>query len=277
MDSQEQQNPDQYNRNMHKAGDRIWTGLFLLAAGFLLLIYKMGAPIPSWLFTWPMLLIAIGLFTGIRHRFTNPSWIILIGVGVFFSWDNWYPDTNIRQYIAPVIIILVGLAFILRPKKNCATRRQERRRARWERRTGWRNDWYDQQYRQQGQGPTPPTSFNTGTGSTETLEISSVFGSIKKRVLSKDFRGGEIVCFMGGAEIDLGQADIAGQIILDVTQIFGGTKLIIPPNWDLKSEIAAVFGGVEDKRPMVATAVDPNKTIILRGTSVFGGIEINSY
>ena len=45
---------------------RIWSGLILVAAGVLLLAYKMGAPIPQWVFTWPVLLIAIGLLAGIK-------------------------------------------------------------------------------------------------------------------------------------------------------------------------------------------------------------------
>ena len=73
------------------------------------------------------------------------------------------------------------------------------------------------------------------------------------------------------------QADIQGRVELEVNQVFGGTKLIVPAHWEIKSEIAAVLGSVEDKRPLRGTTTDEKKVLILRGTTVFGGIDINSY
>jgi hypothetical protein len=73
------------------------------------------------------------------------------------------------------------------------------------------------------------------------------------------------------------QADIQGEIELDLTQIFGGCKLIVPSHWEIKSELVNIFGGVEDKRPTQNINTDHSKVIILRGTSIFGGIEIRSY
>jgi hypothetical protein len=51
----------------------------------------------------------------------------------------------------------------------------------------------------------------------------------------------------------------------------------VPSNWLVKPQIAAVFGGVEDKRSVQNAVFDPNKVLILDGTSIFGGIEIRSY
>ncbi len=83
--------------------------------------------------------------------------------------------------------------------------------------------------------------------------------------------------FMGGAEINPMQADIQHPVILEVNNIFGGTKLIIPSNWDVKNEISAVFGGVEDKRSFNNSVPDSNKKILLKGSCVFGGIEVTNY
>ncbi len=40
------------------------------------------------------------------------------------------------------------------------------------------------------------------------LNINTAFGSVKKIILSKNFKGGEINNFMGGTEINLMKADI---------------------------------------------------------------------
>ncbi len=116
-----------------------------------------------------------------------------------------------------------------------------------------------------------------GDKSLETeIDIVSIFSGVKKRVLSKQFQGGDITCVFGGAEVNLTNADFISPIVLDVTMIFGGTKLIVPANWELRSEVAAIFGGIDDKRPQPSVSV-PEKTIIVKGTLMFGGVEVNSF
>ena len=104
-----------------------------------------------------------------------------------------------------------------------------------------------------------------------------IFGGTKKNVLSKDFKGGDVVNVFGGTELNLTQADIKGTAVLELTTIFGGTKLIVPSNWSIKSEAVTIFGGIEDKRQLPATQEAPEKLLLLRGTVLFGGIDIKSF
>jgi predicted membrane protein len=57
--------------------------------------------------------------------------------------------------------------------------------------------------------------------------------------------------------------------------VMGGTKLIVPSNWEVRSQLTSIFGNVEDKRQSASTNSD--KVLILDGSSVFGGIEIKNY
>ena len=82
---------------------------------------------------------------------------------------------------------------------------------------------------------------------------------------------------MGGAEINLQQADIKQPVTLEVNNVFGGTKIILPSNWDIKNEVTAVFGGVEDKRPYQSIVTNPDKILVIKGSVTFGGIEIQNY
>lgn len=234
-------------------GPRYGSGLFLLLAGFVLLAYKMGAPIPGWLFTWPVLLIAIGILTGIKSRFHNPGSYVLMLIGGVFLADQSIPGIDLHRYIAPIILIGLGFIFLLRPRHRCGYRRY-----RWE------------GYAAGSAGPFPSTGEDY-------LDVHAVFSGVKKNIQSKDFKGGQIVCFMGGAEISFMQADIQKPVILEVNNVFGGTKLVIPGNWEVQIEVSAVFGGVEDKRVFQNTVPDPEKKVILRGSCVFGGIEIANY
>ena len=80
------------NNLTRRTGSRIWQGLVLVGAGFLLLAYKMGAPIPYWIFTWPMILITIGFFIGVQSRFQNVGAFILIAIGGIFLADKLIPE-----------------------------------------------------------------------------------------------------------------------------------------------------------------------------------------
>lgn len=261
--------PNDFNRYGGKGMPRIWSGLLLIAAGVVLLAYKMGAPIPGWVFTWPVLLIGIGLLTGVKSRFQNPGAFIMIVVGVVFLIDQTNPALNFHNYIVPAILIAVGLIYIFRPRNSC-NRRVSRR------------------FQRSNYGSTvPATSAQAGYADKQTnkireedeeyLEVNAVLGGVKKIILSKNFKGGEITCFMGGAEINLSQADLQQPVVLEVNNVFGGTKLVVPANWNIKNEINVVFGGVEDKRNINNQMPDPSKVMVLKGTCVFGGIEISNY
>jgi hypothetical protein len=56
----------------------------------------------------------------------------------------------------------------------------------------------------------------------------------------------------------------------------GGAKLVLPAHWNVKSEITAIMAGIDDKRQRAA-AMDPNKTLTLKGSVFMGGIEIRNY
>jgi predicted membrane protein len=250
----ENENKARFSTERH---DRFWTGLALIIVGACLLAKKAGADFPYWFFTWPMLLILAGIITGIRHRFQNASWLIMLAIGGFFLSDKIMLDWNLRPYFWPVAIIGVGLVFILRPKK--CHRRQERLAEVESTNFGG------------------ATSGQTVNSSADVIESVSIFGGVKRVVTSKNFKGGEIICFMGGAEYNLSQADISGPIEIEIIQGFAGTKLIVPPHWEIRSEFVAIFAGIEDKRHAQPGTFDPNKILIIKGVTIFGGIEIKSY
>jgi hypothetical protein len=248
--------------------DRFWTGFIFLLAGLGLLLEKMDLGLPEWLFTWPALCIIIGLVIGVRHGFRNPAWFIMVGVGVFFLSDEIVVDLDFKKYFFPVIIIAVGLLFLFRPKRK------------------WhisKNDEHDDM--QYPASPAPASGYDEKAAgqssdylSSDAIDSVSIFSGVKKVVTSKNFRGGDIVCFMGGAEVILSQADIQGPVELEIFQMFGGTKLIVPAHWEVRTaEAVAIFSGVEDKRMAQAGNFDPKKILIIKGVSIFGGIEIKSY
>ena len=188
--------------------------------------------------------------------------MIPILIGALFLSERFITGVSIKQFILPSIIIGIGLVFILRPKNR-----------------HYRVGAFDNQDRMAQTAEDASITFDKDyTGDKrDFIDTTSIFGGIKKIVLSKNFKGGELVNFMGGSEINLTQADFSGRIRTETTNVFGGTKLVVPPTWDVQSEVVAIFGGVDDKRQLIGTGVDPNKVLIIEGTCIFGGIEIRSY
>lgn len=261
METRNEIEPRRFGNRNHPG--RVTGGIVLLLAGAALLVRQLGAPVPDWLFSWPVLLILIGLITGFKVRFRSPGWLIPMTIGIVFLADDLVPSINLKPFLLPIIIMIVGLLFIMRPKGGGWHRGGYGR---------WRERWHDDQYNQsENTGETPAADRS------DFIDATAVFGGIKKMVLSKNFQGGDITNIMGGSEINLTQADFNGRILIDTTNIFGGTKLIVPPHWDVQSEVVAIFGGVDDKRQLNGVAPNPSKVVVIDGTCLFGGIEIRSY
>jgi predicted membrane protein len=248
---------------------RVLTGVFLFFVGVLLLLKTANwIWFPGWFFTWPMLLIALGIVSALKHGFRGGAWVIFLLIGGLFLSNEINPALHMDRYLWPIILITIGIAFILRPKRRHPHCRR------------WRRYPYDARWHQEAgtSGAPPDTGFSASDyDRRDYIDITAVFGGVKKNVLSKNFKGGDITSFMGGSEIDLSQADFTGTIKLDVTNVFGGTKLILPSTWEVQNDITAVLGGVDDRRQINGVTPDPNKVLMLDGVCVFGGIEIRSF
>ncbi len=239
---------------VHSNHSRVWTGIFILLIGVAALLRTTFPEYFSWLFTWEMLLIALGLFIGVRHNFRGIAWFILVLIGGIFLANRYY-DAFTFRYIWPLVLIAVGLYIITKP----------------------RNRWRFEAEKKINGPDDQPAPDDMSFSKEDFVETTSVFGGAKKVIISKNFKGGDIVNIFGGTELDLSQADLSGVAIIDLTTIFGGTKLLIPSNWSVKSEAVTIFGGIEDKRRMQNTIEAPQKTLLLRGTVIFGGIDIKSF
>jgi predicted membrane protein len=267
---------------------RAMAGTILLIVGAALLVHQFDFFwFPDWLFSWPMWIIAWALYIGAKHQFRSASWVFLLLVGVVFLLNDNIPAFNERDILWPVLIICFGIWLILK------------RTGRWDKpkyydwsSKKWSHDYNPSQnpnepvvdYTINNPTDVPPTSSSstsTDSGFRATaddyLDAVSVFGGVKKTILSKNFKGGEVVNVFGGAELDFTQSNINGQVVIDITQIFGGVKIVVPSNWRVVPDLAAVFASVDDKRIRTTANVDSDKILILKGVSIFAGVDIRSY
>ena len=208
--------------------------------------------------------IMVGMYTGADHDFRNTSWYIVTAVRSYCLVTRYIRSLGLQPFFWPRMIIVLGIIFILRPHRNT-----------------WLNFKSEDEYDKMKNVPTDSLYEKTTVASldrSDYLVIRSVFSGVNRTVVSKSFQGGHVSCVFGGAEIDLSQADINGQVIIKLEMVFGGAKLVVPPHWAIQNEIEGIFHGVDDKRKFNPSAsINPDKVLILKGSAVFGGIEIKSY
>jgi len=228
----------------HSGDSRTLLGIILVGVGAALIARNYGwldYEISRYLISWQMILIVIGLYKLVRRDYT-PA-IILISIGLFFLID--IPD-NMRENFWPALIVVLGLSFILgRSRKH-------------------RNNPF-------------ADMNNVSSNSTDFIDETAIFGGRNISVVSENFQGGKITAIFGGSKINLRYAKPVEGCTIDVVTIFGGTKLIVPEDWNVKIEIAPIFGGFEDKRGYsVISRTGTGKVVVIKGSCIFGGGELTT-
>lgn len=267
----------------HKNNGRPFAGLILLAVGVILLLQQLSFLfLPNWVISWPMLLIVIGFFIAAKNNFRRLGPFIVVFIGLIFLADRIIPGIDMSRIIWPVTIILLGFRLITR-----RSRWHHNDFNRYQRYPGG-NPFGGHQFtnpfepRDPNFDPNAPSADQAEAGGIphsgdSVLDTVSIFGGVKKNILSKDFKGGEIVNLFGGTDLDLTQADINGTVVIEIVQIFGGIKLTVPPHWQVVSDLAAVFSNVDDKRRSMQVPLSADKVLVIKGVSIFAGIDVRSF
>ncbi len=105
------------------------------------------------------------------------------------------------------------------------------------------------------------------------IKAVAIMGGFKRMNNSQDFKGGEFTAIMGGFELDLRDASIKEEAVIDVFTLMGGMSILIPEDWLVVIDVSPFMGGYDDKtRP----PKESTKRLKIRGTTIMGGIEIKN-
>jgi predicted membrane protein len=226
------------------SGRRILFGLFLVTVGVFWILLRLELIPTVWtnvLISWQMLLIGIGVFSIIGGNRTAGTILIIIG-GFFLVDEVVKIPPMLRQIGWPLLIIVIGLALIFTHRKK-----------------------------------SPQPRLISETLGNEYFDDFVIFGGREIYINSNNFLGGKITSIFGGAEYDFRQAMLSENgAIIDCVCIFGGSSFRIPPDWNIKNEVSTVFGAFTDKRGQSFHNIvsNPSKTLIIKGFSAFGGVEV---
>jgi len=239
-------NSEKYSncRRMKKyalGGVAILAGLVLLGlnTGFIPITWK------SIIFSWQMLLIAIGVISIFGRDSYVPGIILILVGGIFIIPKFGFLPFSIHSLFWPAILIAVGLIVLFKGFRRPIG-------PRWNKDNLVLDDGY--------------------------INEETIFGGTKQKVTHQSFKGGKISCIFGGAEVDLTNAALApGEHILEISAIFGGASVIVPTEWKVIVKNSSILGGFEDKRRIIKESPDPSRVLIIKAEAIFGGGEIKSY
>jgi len=108
----------------------------------------------------------------------------------------------------------------------------------------------------------------------DSFDTTTIFGEIKRTILSKDFKGGSVRNVFGSTELDFTQADITGFAYLDISQAFGQVTIVIPSDWQIEADITHFASQLEDNRSYLTRKQKSAKVLMLKGLSFFAAVEI---
>ena len=124
------------------------------------------------------------------------------------------------------------------------------------------------------QGMAGPHRRPPAGDSTATVSAMAVLGGVARGNNSRHFRGGDITAVMGGCELDLRQAAIEGEAVIDVFAMWGGIEIRVPDDWTVVSHVVPIMGGFDDKtRPRQGATAH---RLVIRGFVIMAGIEVKN-
>jgi hypothetical protein len=98
---------------------------------------------------------------------------------------------------------------------------------------------------------------------------------VVRKVVSAEFRGGDMTAVMGGVKLDLRAARaVPGGAVLDVLVCWGGIDIRVPDTWRVVNQATVMLGGLEDRSKL--PPAEASDVLIIRGLVIMGGIEIKN-
>jgi hypothetical protein len=241
-----------------------WTlllGALILGAGVVLLLDQQGILSADRVFNyfWPAALITGGIVTlvGCRGRGGRGLWgFIMLGWGILLLLSNLGVGHFRFESIWPLAVIGVGIAMVYQATSGRGSP-DGSNRPRW-------MDYVN------------PGS-RSGIDDSD-LNHVAIFGGFQKRSTTKNFRGGKLMAFCGGFQIDLRKADIEGDTaVIEAVAIMGGGEIKVPENWEVSMDGIGIFGGYSDESSQQQPAPGViQKKLIVKGVAILGGVVVKN-
>ena len=218
---------------------RVVMGLGLAAAGIIFTLDNVGVlDADDWLRFWPALLVAFGL--GQLIAAVSPSerigGTIWLAIGAWLLLDEVVYLPFSLFDFWPLGLVAIGVLLVLRAVRPS--------------RVAARDD--------------------------DTVHAFAVMSGVKRTSTSLQFQGGSLTAVMGGVEIDLRGALLAGgTATIDTFTMWGGIEIRVPPGWAVDGRVWPLMGAFEDKTTPPAPE-DIAGTLVVTGWAIMAGVEVKN-
>jgi len=214
-------------------------GVLISVVGVLFTLDNLGfIEAGTYLRFWPVALIAVGLmklWSG--GRGASLHGLIFFFAGVWLLLESLSIVTISLWALWPVLLIIAGGSMV------------------------WR-------------GINGPACPREDTDTHSTVNAVAVLGGLNRRNNSRTFRGGDLTAVMGGCQIDLTNAALDGEAVIDVFAMWGGIEIRVPEDWTISGRVTPILGGYEDKTHPPREAA--TQRLVVRGIVIMGGVEIKN-
>lgn len=245
--------------------DGIKFAFFLIGVGAILLMAKLelfAAGYSRVFISWQMVLIFIGLYQLLKARLVAA--LLFISVGGFFivprvaevphSFIQSVSDNYFGTYW-PVLLIIGGLLIVLH---MIISRYQDKK-----------HEYFFGAY-------VGGDSYVSETKDGYFYKKCS-FQSSEHILLDPIFKGGTLIVSFGELTIDLRKTDIPlGETKLHLDVSFGEITILVPEDWNIKTNLHTSFCEFKDKRHSKLHDIESQKQLLISGKVVFGGGEIRN-
>ncbi len=105
--------------------------------------------------------------------------------------------------------------------------------------------------------------------------LVAIMGGVERKGHWIPARSTHVIALMGGAEIDLREAQLpAGGVEIAIFTVWGGVQVIVPPDVRVDMGGMAIMGAFEQKRGYVEDPGPAAPTVRITGFALMGGVEV---
>jgi hypothetical protein len=107
------------------------------------------------------------------------------------------------------------------------------------------------------------------------FSMFALMGGVTRQVIGVPFRGATMTAVMGGVELDLRQATLPEDAVIELFAFWGGIEIFVPRDWVVVNQGFALMGSIEDKTGNLPQRPGQPR-LVLRGMALMGGVEIKN-
>ena len=189
---------------------------------------------------WWTLFIIVPCFIGLFTDKDKTGSIIglLVGVILLLSFNGIIDFDTIWKLLLPCIIVIIGLSLIFKNVFNTKVNEEIKK---------------------------------LNSSKKDNKEYFAAFSGQNIDLSNEEFIGTDINAVFGGVKLDLRNAKIDKDALINASGIFGGVTILVPEDVNVKVKSTSLFGGVDNK---IKNDNTNSKTIYINATCLFGGVDI---